>query len=139
MGLHSTGLLLLRHAASCLLTHLFWLSSENTSHHPAARAFRLQNPRNKTTEIRTPKKHRDRQPHIRSAESNDIGSATPKEFFFPLGNYQQRLSDLIGPYWGTYRIAYRVLQPLLVWIHIPCETLCWHQEGPTTFLIYLHP
>ena len=26
----------------------------------------------------------------------------------------QRLSDLIiGPYWGTYRIVYRVLQPLL--------------------------
>ena len=27
---------------------------------------------------------------------------------------QQRLSDLIGPYSGTYRIVYRVLQPLLV-------------------------
>ena len=27
---------------------------------------------------------------------------------------QQRLSDLIGPYRGTYRIVYRVLQPLLV-------------------------
>ena len=26
---------------------------------------------------------------------------------------QQRLSDLIGPYRGTYRIVYRVLQPLL--------------------------
>ena len=26
---------------------------------------------------------------------------------------QERLSDLIGPYWGTYGIAYRVLQPLL--------------------------
>ena len=25
----------------------------------------------------------------------------------------QRLSDLTGPYWGTYRIVYRVLQPLL--------------------------
>ena len=25
----------------------------------------------------------------------------------------QRLSDLIGPYRGTYRIVYRVLQPLL--------------------------
>ena len=28
--------------------------------------------------------------------------------------FQQRLSDLIGPYQGTYGIAYRVLQPLLV-------------------------
>ena len=28
--------------------------------------------------------------------------------------YLQRLSDLIGPYRGTYRIVYRVLQPLLV-------------------------
>ena len=29
--------------------------------------------------------------------------------------YQERLSDLIiGPYWGTYGIVYRVLQPLLV-------------------------
>ena len=27
---------------------------------------------------------------------------------------QQRLSDLTKPYWNTYRIAYRVLQPLLV-------------------------
>ena len=26
---------------------------------------------------------------------------------------QQRLSDLFGPYQGTYGIAYRVLQPLL--------------------------
>ena len=26
---------------------------------------------------------------------------------------QQRLSDLIGPYWGTYGIVYRVIQPLL--------------------------
>ena len=26
---------------------------------------------------------------------------------------QDRLSDLIGPYWGTYGIVYRVLQPLL--------------------------
>ena len=26
---------------------------------------------------------------------------------------QERLSDLIGPYWGTYGIGYRVLQPLL--------------------------
>ena len=31
-------------------------------------------------------------------------------------NYQERLSDLIGPYWGTYGIVYRVLQPLLVGI-----------------------
>ena len=29
---------------------------------------------------------------------------------------QERLSNLIGPYWGTYGIAYRVLQPLLVLI-----------------------
>ena len=28
---------------------------------------------------------------------------------------QERLSDLIGPYWGTYQIGYRVLQPLLDW------------------------
>ena len=28
---------------------------------------------------------------------------------------QQRLSDLIGPYQGTYGIAYRVLQPLGSW------------------------
>ena len=28
--------------------------------------------------------------------------------------FQQRLSDLIGPYRGTYRVVYRVLQPLLV-------------------------
>ena len=28
--------------------------------------------------------------------------------------YLQRLSDLIGPYSSTYRIVYRVLQPLLV-------------------------
>ena len=33
--------------------------------------------------------------------------------FFWFG-YQQRLSDLIGPYWGTYGIVYRVIQPLLV-------------------------
>ena len=26
---------------------------------------------------------------------------------------QERSSDLIGPYWGTYGIACRVLQPLL--------------------------
>ena len=36
--------------------------------------------------------------------------------------YQQRLSNLIGPYQGTYGIAYRVLQPLLVW-HMHQETL----------------
>ena len=29
-------------------------------------------------------------------------------------SFQERLSDLIGPYWGTYGIGYRVLQPLLV-------------------------
>ena len=28
--------------------------------------------------------------------------------------FQQRLKDLIGPYWGTYGIVYRVIQPLLV-------------------------
>ena len=27
----------------------------------------------------------------------------------------QRLSDLTGPYSGTYRIVHRVLQPLLGW------------------------
>ena len=27
--------------------------------------------------------------------------------------YQERLSDLIGPYWGTDGIVYRVLQPLV--------------------------
>ena len=26
---------------------------------------------------------------------------------------QERLSDLIGPYWGTYGMVYRVLQPVL--------------------------
>ena len=26
---------------------------------------------------------------------------------------QERLSDLIGPYWGTYGIVYRVTQPVL--------------------------
>ena len=26
---------------------------------------------------------------------------------------QEKFSDLIGPYWGTYGIVYRVLQPLL--------------------------
>ena len=30
-----------------------------------------------------------------------------------IGNILQRLSDLIGTYGGTYRIVYRVLQPLL--------------------------
>ena len=29
-------------------------------------------------------------------------------------NFQERLSVLIGPYWGTYGTVYRVLQPLLV-------------------------
>ena len=27
--------------------------------------------------------------------------------------FQERLSDLIGPYWDTYGIVYTVLQPLL--------------------------
>ena len=33
---------------------------------------------------------------------------------FTVTGYQERLSDLKGPYWGTYGIVYRVLQPLLV-------------------------
>ena len=38
-------------------------------------------------------------------------------FFFHMSTismFQERLSDLIGPYWDTYGIVYTVLQPLLV-------------------------
>ena len=38
--------------------------------------------------------------------------------------YQQRLSDPIEPYQGTYGIAYRALQPLLVLV-LSC-TGTWH-------------
>ena len=41
---------------------------------------------------------------------------------------QQRLSDLIGPYWGAYRIAYKVLQPLLATQH----QLIWKLPKPST-------
>ena len=29
--------------------------------------------------------------------------------------FQERVSDLIGPYWGTFGIVYRVLQPSVGW------------------------
>ena len=36
-----------------------------------------------------------------------------KTFGHPRFQTRERLSDLTGPYWGTYRIVYRVIQPLL--------------------------
>ena len=40
-----------------------------------------------------------------------------------LSEHQERLSDLMGPYWGTYGMVYRVLQPLLA----QAQTLVPHQ------------
>ena len=46
--------------------------------------------------------------------------------------FQQRLSDLIGPYRGTYRIGYRVLQPLLVGVGRPSPPPPPHHRSLTT-------
>ena len=57
-------------------------------------------------------------PRWRTKDNEDHGSFSPE--FGQLRShpcdqlYHERLSDLIGPYWGTYRIVYRVIQPLLV-------------------------
>ena len=50
---------------------------------------------------------------------------------------QQRLSDLIGPYWGTYRIAYRVLQPLLDIPYLPEPVLSSRVDVKAGFVLSL--
>ena len=49
----------------------------------------------------------------RSTTPGDVGPAATKTAGVKTHVCQERSSDLIGPYWGTYGIAYRVLQTLV--------------------------
>ena len=50
----------------------------------------------------------------RKIEEQSPMDVDPLQHHHCLQDNQERLSDLMGPYWGTYGISYRVLPPLLV-------------------------